>query len=329
MITEATLRDFFENFGEIQQIVIRKHELTDDGRQHGFAFLTFVHHETNEQVIEVVRKHLVGEILYDCAWSKQYLDSMRKEQQQGSGAAQQNSSSASDSAGFQSPFKAGSNSFTPTPIGVSRAGSLEFYEQTGAQQAEVALRNNFYAVGSGTPLSMSFDAYDSTAAGSSDSRWIAPANSMDQSNMDGVMGRRAETPGGHLDVSGAGIAFSKLSISSPSPNSMSFDRQDGMGHHLQVPGGNVPMRNVPTPPTPPSQQQISNRAAMNAFPPKQSPYQAMEQSNARFGGIRKQTSAPQHGIEQMQRRLGVNGGVDSQQPQSFPHQGLSSRWEHA
>lgn len=320
MITEATLRDFFEHFGEIQQIVIRKHELTEDGRQHGFAFLTFVHHSTNEQAIELVRKHLVAEILYDCAWSKQYLDSMRKEQ-----AAQQMSSSASDSAGVHSPFKAGSNSYAPTPIGVSRAGSLDFFEQTGAHQAEAAMRNNFYTVGSGTPLSMSFDAYDSTVAGSSDSRWIAPANSMDQSNMDGVMGRRAETPGGHLDASGAGIAFSKLSISSPSPNSMSFDRQDGMGHHLQVPGGNIPMRNVPTPPTPPSQQQINNRAAMNAFPPKQSPYQGMEQSNARFGGIRKQTSAPQHGIEQMQRRHGgFNGGVDTQQPQAFPHQGLSS-----
>eukprot|EP01033_Poteriospumella_lacustris_P017269 gene17269-12348_t len=68
LITEATLRDFFEHFGEIQQIVIRKHELTEDGRQHGFAFLTFVHHSTNEQAIELVRKHLVAEILYDCAW---------------------------------------------------------------------------------------------------------------------------------------------------------------------------------------------------------------------------------------------------------------------
>lgn len=97
LITEATLREFFEVFGFIQQIVIRKHEVSDEGKQHGFAFLTYKLHEVNEQVIEIVRKRIVGEILYDCAWSKQYLDNYRSNLQ-GSSPHSSNSQRSSTNA---------------------------------------------------------------------------------------------------------------------------------------------------------------------------------------------------------------------------------------
>jgi hypothetical protein len=284
LITEATLRDYFETFGEIQQIVIRKHELTEDGRQHGFAFITYREHEINEQVIEMVRKLLVGDILYDCAWSKQYMDFMRKDT---NGQQASNASIATESM-----FK---GSHASTPIGVSRAGSLDFYDQ-GSVSTDAMLRNSFY--GTGTPSSLSIDAYE----GSIDNRWVVPANSHDQSSVD-TMGRRSETPG-QGDIPG-GIAFTKLSVS-PSPGSISlapsFDRQDH-GQHQSYPSASLTIRNTPAS----SQQQPSNMGGSNrvsAVNARQGVgHSGMEHANARLSGMKKQYSAPQSSLDQTQRRV--------------------------
>jgi hypothetical protein len=290
LITEATLRDYFETFGEIQQIVIRKHEMTEDGRQHGFAFVTYREHDINELVIEMVRKLLVGDILYDCAWSKQYLDSMRKDT---NGHQTSTASSVADPVGFQASFK---GSHPPTPIGVSRAGSLDFHDQ-GSVHTDAVFRNSFY--GTGTPSSLSIDAYE----GSFDNRWVVPTNSLDQSSVD-TMGRRSETPG-QGDIPG-GIAFSKLA-KSPSPGAISlapsFDRQDYMYHQQQQahPSASLTMRNISAS----SQQQASNIGGNNRVPvvnARPGGYAGMEHANARLSGMQKQFSAPQASLEQMQRR---------------------------
>lgn len=73
LITEETLRNFLETFGEIEHIVIRSHEFDKhDHRQNGFGFVTFKNPEINQLVSNTVRARQFNQVTYDCSWSKRY-----------------------------------------------------------------------------------------------------------------------------------------------------------------------------------------------------------------------------------------------------------------
>lgn len=73
LITEETLRNFLETFGEIEHIVIRSHEFDKhDQRQNGFGFVTFKNPEINHLVSNTIRARQFHQVTYDCSWSKRH-----------------------------------------------------------------------------------------------------------------------------------------------------------------------------------------------------------------------------------------------------------------
>lgn len=69
LVTESTLRQSFDSFGEIEHVAIRTHKFTEMGLQGGYGFLTFRLPEQNRSVVEQVRQVVIDGILYDCSWS--------------------------------------------------------------------------------------------------------------------------------------------------------------------------------------------------------------------------------------------------------------------
>jgi hypothetical protein len=69
LVTEATLRQCFDSFGEIEHVAIRTHKFTEMGLQGGYGFLTFRLPDQNRTVVEQVRQVVIDGILYDCSWS--------------------------------------------------------------------------------------------------------------------------------------------------------------------------------------------------------------------------------------------------------------------
>jgi RNA recognition motif-containing protein len=70
LVTEAVLRDSFEQYGDIEHVSIRSHKYLEAGMQGGYGFLTFRTPEQNKQVVDHVRQTVINEVLYDCSWSE-------------------------------------------------------------------------------------------------------------------------------------------------------------------------------------------------------------------------------------------------------------------
>eukprot|EP01033_Poteriospumella_lacustris_P006847 gene6847-4933_t len=73
LITEATLRQFLESFGDIEHLVIRHHDFDrHDNRQSGFGFVTFLDESVNSHVAQTVRARHHQQVTYDCSWSRRH-----------------------------------------------------------------------------------------------------------------------------------------------------------------------------------------------------------------------------------------------------------------